>query len=372
MSSSPAPTSSKRRQLDDAYGRASKKTKSTMTDYELWEARVIQHGKTLARNVDMWTKPAHIINAGYEDLTGEVPKGAVPLNEEQRVEYLQAYESLKMAYRTLENDLFSEKLGVDPCGTIKKLLLEGQQSARATDTSTIRNGLPSYHDFSPSINKLGKSCRGYHNTQTGRLLCPIHLSWDNEEDVQRLQHGIEETSPDVFYNFMYEDNKGDPQQASKGLLRGPILVKAYRAIFFGPSSVNSDISDARTTRAGNAVLGCITSVTPAAIAYITTLVRFALSSDTTMTAGDKFKFSHCGFYRTLLEVMDPLEPSSFRKKFTGDLLKWWNEQCFPHVEQPRTRAATSTLSLFLQQEALAESDDMAPGESTDIDELETE
>ncbi|KAG8941688.1 hypothetical protein FRC03_004197 [Tulasnella sp. 419] len=63
---------------------------------------------------------------------------------------------------------------------------------------------------------------------------------------------------------------------------------ADRAIFFGSGSVGEELMlEISATKAGNAMLGGISSVSPSVIAYVTTLVRFALSSDSNMTSGDR-------------------------------------------------------------------------------------
>ncbi|KAG8958576.1 hypothetical protein FRC03_009006 [Tulasnella sp. 419] len=366
--SSPEPSASKREHPEPMYARARKRTKDQKSDTECWRDRVRQHGKTFARNVDMFARLDLIVNEGVSELLGENDDERhppTPAERKHREECLRLYECLKRIYSTLEEDIAMEVAGKQTKELIKSELQWGQQNARASDVSTVKGGLPSYHDFSECILTLQKTRRGYNHNETGRLLCPVHLSWDNLEHVKRLKQGLEDTTPDVFYHFMYEGNQGHVQTAFKGLFRGPILVKAYRAVFFGPSSVNSNAtSDTRATRAGNAVLGCITSVSPSAIAYITTLVRFALSSELTFTAGDKMKYSHGGLFRAMLQVMQPTNPTPFRKKFTEELLAWWNAQCFPYVEQPTTgHSATSTVALLLQQEAM-EAENLEKGSMT--------
>ncbi|KAG8921743.1 hypothetical protein FRC02_012390 [Tulasnella sp. 418] len=349
-STSPESVVRKRRCADEAYGRAPKKVKNGQNEHEIWCDKVLLHGKTFVRNANMWTRPEFVIDAGLQALLEDSdsedgdPIQLTPEQERTRKRHIRSYQKLKLIYRDLEKDIAKDNESDNGMlSAMEKFLRAGQQSARATDTSTVKLGLPSYHNFSPPINLVSKQGRGYHNQQTGRLLCPLHLSWDNPDHVERLKQGLEDVASDVFYHFMYEGNQGDSENAFQGLLRGPILVKAYRAIFFGPGSVGEEsMSEIRATKAGNAMLGGISSVSPSAIAYVTTLVRFALSSDSIMTSGDRFKFNHCGFYRSIVDLLEPEEPSAFRKKFTRELLRWWNEHCFPDAAPPVNQSKTSS------------------------------
>ena len=63
----------------------------------------------------------------------------------------------------------------------------------------------------------------------------------------------------------------------EGLLRGPLLVTAYRMVFLSPTAASNETSDGRSTRSGNAALHGMTAVNEASICYVAAQVRATLS-----------------------------------------------------------------------------------------------
>lgn len=64
--------------------------------------------------------------------------------------------------------------------------------ARGDDASTLKTMVVGWVQeiFGPSVPPLSaniKDRRGLHNEQTGRLLCPGELDWENEEYVVQFQ-----------------------------------------------------------------------------------------------------------------------------------------------------------------------------------------
>ncbi|KAG2006250.1 hypothetical protein CC2G_002584 [Coprinopsis cinerea AmutBmut pab1-1] len=204
--------------------------------------------------------------------------------------------------------------------------LTGCNSARSNDTKGLKGSIldwitPPGESLSPPIPRNNKSVRGFNHPRTGQLLCPATLDWSDLEIRQQLQNKSLIPAPDDWPIFLYQDYKLDPEDPWKGLLRGELLVKGFRHIFLAPSSVDSE---GRATRAGNARLHNMTSVTAASIAYVATQVRFALSSASTFNRSDKELDSEA-FYITLLDLLeDPDE-----KEEITSLIDWWNQQVFP-------------------------------------------
>ncbi|KAK7684245.1 hypothetical protein QCA50_012569 [Cerrena zonata] len=111
----------------------------------------------------------------------------------------------------------------------------------------------------------------------------------------------------------------------EGLLRGPLLMTAYRMVFISPTSASFDTSEGRGTRSGNAALHGMTSVNDASIAYVAAQLFFSLSSKATFTKNKDN--GAIEFYTSIRAFfMDP----DF-KVDVEELLQWWNEQIFPNV-----------------------------------------
>lgn len=74
-------------------------------------------------------------------------------------------------------------------------------------------------------------------------------------------------TPSDWPAFIYA-GQFNPHAPMEGLLRGPLLVTAYRMVFISPTSASFDTSEGRGTRSGNAALHGMTSVNDASIAYV--------------------------------------------------------------------------------------------------------
>ena len=59
----------------------------------------------------------------------------------------------------------------------------------------------------------------------------------------------------------------------EGILRGPLLVTAYKMVFLSPTAASNETSDGRSTRSGNAAIHGMTKVNEASICYVATQVR---------------------------------------------------------------------------------------------------
>ncbi|KIO25135.1 hypothetical protein M407DRAFT_8591 [Tulasnella calospora MUT 4182] len=326
----------------------------------------------------MWTRANFVVSAGigvYDESEDETESGTDDLDDDCEASqackarekpagydiWIASYEKLKKIYPDLERDLASDKKKYATKSKIETLLQDGIKSARQADTSCIKTNIDHLFNFQPSIAKTNKIYFGFSNDQTGKLLTPVQLSWDNTEHRERLQKKLEEIKHDDFFFFMYEDQVCDPTALNKGLLRSDILVKAVLAILFGPSAVKCSEpgpSDTKAKKAGNADLGGITKVTPGLIAYAACLVRFALSSESLLTPGDGQGrgFDNCAFYRSLVSLLETPTSSPIRKKWRKELLSWWNAIFPKSIDDLPTRSAgsLSTMDQLLAQEETEE------------------
>ncbi|KAI9570979.1 hypothetical protein HD554DRAFT_2241052 [Boletus coccyginus] len=193
----------------------------------------------------------------------------------------------------------------------------------------------------PPLSRDDKSGRGFYNDSTGRLLCPVDYDWNDTTHRQN----IHELHPDFLVSaqswptFLYAGYHFDPQEPSKGLFKGEILVKAFKAIFTSPTSAD-DIDNEevvanssrkrrrgeRRTRPHVAALIGMKTVQPQAIAYVACQLRFALSSCGSWTVVDGI-FNTDEFYNTIMEWFEGAEQEE-DKKYVAELLLWWNRMVF--------------------------------------------
>ncbi|KAF8572623.1 hypothetical protein K439DRAFT_1625646, partial [Ramaria rubella] len=122
---------------------------------------------------------------------------------------------------------------------------------------------------------------------------------------------------------------------------------AWHMIFQGPAAVNGQASG-KSKKSGVARMNGMKQVTIPAIAYISTLVYFALRSQETFGAGTSaHEFDFFEFYRGLVTFLEKEAPQEECQEFLG----WWNKQVFPNHVPPEeeTVTATSTRGLMKAQ-----------------------
>ncbi|KAI0310318.1 hypothetical protein OF83DRAFT_1040655, partial [Amylostereum chailletii] len=118
--------------------------------------------------------------------------------------------------------------------------------------------------------------------------------------------------------LLYLDLEYDPNDPWSGFMMARILVYAYKCIFTSPRSVETH-GGATSSRNGNTAIYGMTRVTMASLCYVTTQVRFCLSSASVFSQNDKITDSE-HFYNSLLNYLDnPVE-----QKQVSKLMKWWD------------------------------------------------
>ncbi|KAI1786467.1 hypothetical protein LXA43DRAFT_1099169 [Ganoderma leucocontextum] len=175
----------------------------------------------------------------------------------------------------------------------------------------------------PPIKGNQMANRGFNHEATGKELCPAGLDWNDPSIKSALKAGTMVIPSDQWPIFMYLNGDYDPERPWAGLLRGHLLVKAFKHIFTSPSSVDDS---GRSTKSSNAAIHGTTHVTLASITYVATLVRFSL--------GSRGKFSRTNtvtdsqnFYNVILAFLTHPE----ERENANELLAWWNGQVFPHA-----------------------------------------
>ncbi|KAF8225163.1 hypothetical protein L208DRAFT_1408929 [Tricholoma matsutake] len=203
---------------------------------------------------------------------------------------------------------------------IATMMQRGIAAARSEDTKSLKEVVidwitPAGQSLIPAIDRKEKAGRGFNHPVTGALLCPTGMDWSDSVVQERLRSGEEVVTGGQFPAFLYSDNTYDKSDHWKGFLRGPLLVKAYKHIFFSPGSVNFSIP----ARTGQAAIHGMTRVTSASIAYIAAQLRFALSTKAVCLWTDG-EAEHVQFYNTLLDVPNGEED----KDRVEALLAWWD------------------------------------------------
>ncbi|KAH6899085.1 hypothetical protein BKA70DRAFT_1231024 [Coprinopsis sp. MPI-PUGE-AT-0042] len=244
------------------------------------------------------------------------------LPEDERREY-QIYKRLLKLSPKLEERLYTGS--EQDIYHIGDMISKGSANARSDDTRALKSSIvdwitPHGGVLVPPLQRNVKTDRGFHHDRTGQLLCPATLDWSSPSIREDLRSGQLVPSGEQWPLFLYQDHKYDPQDPWRGLLRGPLLIKA--------SSLS--LSDHWATRCSNSRLHGMTSCTVPSIAYIATQVRFALSSTAVFSRNDKITDSE-RFYNSIVGFLeDPEEHVDVKK-----LLVWWDRQIFPKPDPTR-------------------------------------
>ncbi|TFK34091.1 hypothetical protein BDQ12DRAFT_614041 [Crucibulum laeve] len=224
----------------------------------------------------------------------------------------------------LEERLFSGEEG--EVLQAAELIQRGVASTRSDDTKGLKGPIldwisPEGSSLTLPLSHSMKMDRGFQHEATGRLLCPVGLDWSDAVTKEKLRSGALAVPGDQWPIFIYANNKFNEDDPWKGLLRGRLLVMAYKHVFTSPSSVEKE---PKATRSGNARIHGMTSVLSASIAYIAMQTRFSLSSSAVFLRSD-LSTDLERFYNSIIEFLDdPEEAHEVR-----DLLTWWNRQVFP-------------------------------------------
>ncbi|KAG8921385.1 hypothetical protein FRC02_000273 [Tulasnella sp. 418] len=222
---------------------------------------------------------------------------------------------------------------------ITKAVERGADMARSDDCNGLKKEIlwflsDDYCTYDTS--RKFKQNRGFNDEALGKLLCPPRLDWSDSSIRDQLKNGVILVGPREFPPFVYRDFTIDPEKKTEGLFQSDLLIKAARYIFIAPSAtIDNSGASSRSTRPGNAALNDMRSVTIPTIAYITTLVRFALSSDTSFTIKGRVPrkggFDYWSFYEGIIKT---LRSPSMKNSTTIEIMELWNRRLWePHTEQ---------------------------------------
>ncbi|KAJ3556963.1 hypothetical protein NM688_g1736 [Phlebia brevispora] len=223
----------------------------------------------------------------------------------------------------------------DDVKQIAQQIQAGINGARSDNTKGLKAAIlrwirPPGKLLQPEIRDNDKQGRGFNHDVTGALLCPAGWDWNDPDVKQQIRNYERVVDGTMWPVLLYRDGQYDSSDPWKGFLRNELLVKSGKRIFTSPSSAEQEV---KATRSGNARLHGMTSMTPAAIAYVATQVRFALSSSSIFNRNDIVTDSE-RFYNSVREfLLDPTEAEEVKT-----LLQWWNECLFPGTDKPKSNA----------------------------------
>ncbi|KAG6905995.1 hypothetical protein DXG01_016437 [Tephrocybe rancida] len=246
------------------------------------------------------------------------------------------YKELLDMCKGLEDKLTSSKMAED----IEELADEIQKGCSGScsdDTKGMKGAVvdwitPPRSSLTPLINQRQKTSRGFYHlqawtgtTQSSYLASILRrlINVDITGIRQKLISGEQITAGHQWPIFIYLNNDFDPNNPWKGLLRSELLVMAFKHVLIAPSA--ADKEEDMSTKSGNAKIHGMHKVTPASLVYVATQVRFALSSTSQWSRGDKVVDSE-NFYTSLLDVLvDPCNTHRINK-----LLQFWDQYVASH------------------------------------------
>ncbi|KIJ53754.1 hypothetical protein M422DRAFT_241997 [Sphaerobolus stellatus SS14] len=183
--------------------------------------------------------------------------------------------------------------------------------------------------FNPSIMHEEKSKRGFNHPQIARFVCPITWlnQFDNDNDFkQKLRDGKVRPMLHDLPFFIFDKDTFDMDNLFESFICNTMLIHTRRMIFIGPKAAYTGIPSAQQGGKGNAARNRVKHMTVGTLAYLATIVYFALRSDATFHAGGGEDFDYAEFYRGLVMTMtEDATPEQLK-----ELLLWWDRKVFPN------------------------------------------
>ncbi|CAE6469479.1 unnamed protein product [Rhizoctonia solani] len=242
-------------------------------------------------------------------------------------------------------------------------------TSRAEDNSKFKKGIPTWRSWAPPLPEAKKG-RGFAHPECQRMLCPISVNFADPtaRDAFVLQKSPPETRH-VWPRCAYAGYTGNIKNPGKGFLRSGLSKQGGLAIMHSPSEAEklgeSSGSD-RGTRPGFADTHSITQVTRPFLAYVATLLRYALSDEEAFRVNGSFNYGQ--YYKDILEY---LEDPAF-KEATDGLVEWWNDQLFPDAQHARRNPDLSGMSMIERMRAQVVAGDDETSQSDEQPEFQEE
>ncbi|KAG8689702.1 hypothetical protein FRC09_012297 [Ceratobasidium sp. 395] len=197
----------------------------------------------------------------------------------------------------------------------------GVSNAKAEDMRKVKENIGQWWKWSTPMPDMDeKERRGLNHEGCAFMLSEPSLNWANTEDqLQFTKFGNPAMEASAWPWYLRLDGVYNPLHLSRGLLMGPLMIKAGKAILLLPHIANNTRLDApgatstvgmgaRGKRRSKGLVGIaktyeITEVTTAFIAYTAVVVQHALTSDRSFSeiCGG---FDYVEYHNQLREYMD--------------------------------------------------------------------
>ncbi|KAG8761982.1 hypothetical protein FRC12_009251 [Ceratobasidium sp. 428] len=311
--------------------------------------KVMVHSRRMTRLGQMYWNPGKLLKRvkpwQRKDEAGrKALEDAARTNEDK-----QLYALIKL-FADLEPDIVEELAqGGRGARALTELteqqLCKGQSNAKAEDMRKVRGLLGVWCNWATRPDAEDSSTRGLHNPETAFLLTPIGLDWDNLDVRQKFMNGEIEISELDVPRFCYPAGKGNPNKPWVDAFCSELLIKGAQAIILSPGA-SKNPQPASMTAVGSrghrraaksrSAVGLakryeMVEVTTPLIAYVTVVVRHALTSDKDYSdEGSGFDYEL--FYNEIREFLE--DPKHAR--ITAKIVKLWNDEIFANLKRRKT------------------------------------
>ncbi|EUC58745.1 hypothetical protein RSOL_273990 [Rhizoctonia solani AG-3 Rhs1AP] len=242
-------------------------------------------------------------------------------------------------------------------------------TSRAEDNSKFKKGISTWRTWNPPLPREKKG-RGFAHPECQRMLCPISVNFANplERDAFVLQK-LPPATHHVWPRCAYAGYIGNIKSPNKGFLRSGLSKQGGLAIMHSPSeaeNIAENNSSDRGTRPGFAETHAINQVTRPFLAYVATLLRYALSDEEAFRINGSFNYGH--YYTDILEY---LEDPTFTEA-TDELVEWWDDQIFPDAQHARRNPDLSGVKMIERMRAQLDAGDDEMSQSGEAPEFQEE
>ncbi|PIL33277.1 hypothetical protein GSI_04727 [Ganoderma sinense ZZ0214-1] len=175
-----------------------------------------------------------------------------------------------------------------------------------------------------------KDNRGWQDSRTGRLLCPLRYLQKFDSDPGRFCTNVRNRLVRIFStdypSFLYDLSLVNADDPVAGFLRGEVLVNVYKSVMTGKSSVFQ--ASGRSTRGQKSVAAVhkMCQVNLHSIIYVALLARSALGDNEWSDVDGKFWKAE-NFVSSVAEIAWTF-PAWY-----DEIISWWNRQIFGDDEE---------------------------------------
>ncbi|KAG6839305.1 hypothetical protein C0991_004023, partial [Blastosporella zonata] len=179
-----------------------------------------------------------------------------------------------------------------------------------------------------------KAARGFSHPVTARHLCGIKMldTFEDNPDafMDRVSEGKYKPLTKHWPSFLYDTDEYDPNDPTKGFMRGFLLVRVYCHIFSGLTSAIS--GHRKATKPSKSHIHGMKHVTGRSIGYAAVQARFALSSCEEWCSEDG-KFNLWRLFENIVPVFEdnPDNP------WVVETLQWWDRNVPDLVETKKRK-----------------------------------